>query len=141
MRALRFLLAAFALAAAVPAAAEEAFKVVVHPDAAVDALSKEQLSDVFLKRATSLPGGVAAHPVDQADGSKVFDAFCQSVHGKPGSVVRAFWKRVGASGRDSAPPTRASDEEVLAYVRANHGAIGYVSPGAATAGVKVVKVN
>ena len=36
---------------------------------------------------------------------------------------------------------RASDDEVLAFVRATPGAIGYVSAGASTSGVKVITVR
>jgi hypothetical protein len=45
------------------------------------------------------------------------------------------------SGRDTPPAIKASDASVLEFVRANPGAIGYVSPGADLAGVKVVSVQ
>jgi ABC-type phosphate transport system substrate-binding protein len=141
MRHLNLALAALAITAATPALAEEAFKVVANPEVAVDALSKAQLSDLFLKRTTTFPGGAAAVPVDQAEESKVFEAFTQAIHGKPGSLIRGFWKKVAASGRDTPPPVRRTDDEILAYVRATRGAIGYVSAGAPTAGVKVIKVG
>lgn len=140
MRYARNLLAALALAGAAPALAAE-FNVVVNLESPVDTLTREQVSDLFLKRTTSFPGGFAAKPVDRPDGSKLFEAFCRSIHGKAGSVVHAFWTRVSASGRDSAPPVRQTDEEVLAYVRSTKGAIGYVSAGISTTGVRVVQVD
>lgn len=138
-----FLIAAAALVllAAGPAAAEDAFKVVANLEVSAESLSRAQLSDVFLKRATVFPGGGAAAPVDQAEGSSTFEAFSKDVHGKPGSLVRAFWKKVAATGRDSPPPVRRSDDEVLAFVRSTRGGIGYVSAAAATTGVKVVRVG
>lgn len=137
---LKLALAALAVAVAVPALAEE-FKVVANPAVPVEAISKLQLSDIFLKRASTFPGGARAAPVDLAEGNKTFDAFAQAVHGKPGAIIRGFWKKVSASGRDAPPPTRQSDEDVLTFVRNTPGGVGYVSGGAATTGVKVLKVN
>ena len=59
---------------------------------------------------------------------------------KPCSVIREFWKRVAMSGRDTPPAVRGSDDEVVAFVRSSRGAIGYVSSGASTNGVKVIKI-
>ncbi len=39
------------------------------------------------------------------------------------------------------PKALAADSEVVAYVARTKGAIGYVSAGAATAGVKVLDVK
>ena len=133
--------AALALALAAPAAAEEPFKVVANLEVSAESLSRAQLSDIFLKRASNFPGGGHAAPVDLAEDSKTFEAFSKDVHGKPGSLVRAFWKKVAATGRDSPPPVRRSDEEVLAFVRTTRGAIGYVSAAAPTTGVKVIRVG
>lgn len=138
-----FLIAAAALVllAAGPAAAEDAYKVVANLEVPAEALSRAQLSDVFLKRSTVFPGGGPAAPVDQTEDSKTFEAFSKEVHGKPGSLVRAFWKKVAATGRDSPPPVRRSDDEVLAFVRSTRGGIGYVSAAAPTTGVKVIRVG
>ena len=141
MRKLLVAAAALVLLAAGPAAAEDGFKVVANLEVPAESLSRAQLSDVFLKRSTVFPGGGAAAPVDQAEGSPVFEAFSRDVHGKAGSVVRAFWKKVAATGRDSPPPVRRSDDEVLAFVRSTRGAIGYVSAATPTSGVKVIRVG
>ncbi len=133
--------AALALSIAAPAPAEEPFKVVANLEVSAESLSRAQLSDVFLKRATAFPGGGPAAPVDLAEDSKTFEAFSQAIHGKPGSLVRTFWKKVAATGRDSPPPVRHSDEEVLAFVRTTRGGIGYVSAATPTTGVKVIRVG
>jgi ABC-type phosphate transport system substrate-binding protein len=122
------------------ALADDGFKVVASPDVAADSLSKTELSDIFLKRSTSWPGGASIQPVDQAEGVPAADAFSKTVHHKPASVIRAFWKRVTATGRETAPPVKTRDDDVLAFVRSSRGAIGYVSSSAPTAGVKVVAV-
>ncbi len=141
MRHLTIAAAALALSIAAPALAEEPFKVVANLEVSAESLTRAQLSDVFLKRATVFPGGGPAAPVDLAEDSKTFEEFSKEIHGKPGSLVRAFWKKVAASGRDAPPPVRRSDEEVLAFVRTTRGAIGYVSAAAATPGVKVLRIG
>ena len=141
MRIMKLAVALLGLTLAAPAFAEEAFKVVANLEVSTESLSRAQLSDIFLKRATSWPGGGKVVPVDLGDDSRAFEAFCQAIHGKPGSLMRAFWKRVAASGRDTPPAVRNSDEEVLAFVRTTRGAVGYVSGNANTAGVKVLRVG
>jgi hypothetical protein len=67
--------------------------------------------------------------------------FSKSVHGKAVGSVVAFWQQQIFAGRDVPPAEKAGDEAVLAFVRANPGAVGYVSPAANTAGVKVLEVQ
>ena len=140
MRIVKLAAALLGIALAAPALAQE-FKVVANPEVAPDNLSRAQLSDIFLKRASSWPGGGKVVPADLQEDHKAFDAFCMAIHGKPGSLIRAFWKRVAASGRDTPPAIRNSDDEMLAFVRSTRGAVGYVSAGANTAGVKVIRVG
>jgi ABC-type phosphate transport system substrate-binding protein len=141
MRKLKLAAAALALGFAAPALAEEAFKVIAHPEVAVEAIARTQLSDIFLKRATTWPGGAKVVPVDLGADTKAFEAFCQGIHGKPGSLIRSFWKRVAATGRDTPPAVRGSDDDVTAFVRSTPGAVGYVSATAAATGVKVLRVG
>lgn len=140
MRIVKLAIALLGIALAVPAFAQD-FKVVANLEVSTESVSRSQLSDIFLKRSTSWPGGGKVVPADLAEDHKAFDAFCQAIHGKPGSLIRAFWKRVAASGRDSPPAVRNSDEEMLAFVRTTRGAVGYVSAGANTNGVKVLRVG
>lgn len=133
-------LAAAALLWATPAAAEPAFKVVVHPSSPAAALSRTQVSQLFLKRTTRWPGGEAAHPVEPADGA-LRERFAGAIHRKSSAAIRAYWNQLIFSGREVPPVEKKGDDAVVAYVRATPGAIGYVSPDAGTAGVKVVPVR
>ena len=54
----------------------------------------------------------------------------------------AYWQKMIFSGREVPPPEKTSSAEVVAYVRANRGAIGYVAADAALgAGVRVLKIE
>ncbi len=118
-----------------------AFKVVAHPAAPADSLTREQLSRMFLKKITRWPSGEAAVVVDHLPTSKVREAFSTEVHGKSLSAVRSYWNQQIFAGREVPPVEKASDEEVLAFVKATPRAIGYVSSTASTAGVKVIEIK
>ena len=59
----------------------------------------------------------------------------------PASAAAARWRSAAATGRGDPPPAMATDREVLAFVRLKPGAIGYLSAGADTQGVKVVSIG
>jgi ABC-type phosphate transport system substrate-binding protein len=140
----RFASIAVALGLAVSAhaapAAEDGFVVVVNAANPVDALPRSEVSALFLKRTTAWPNGQHVEPVDRADGA-VRDRFCNDVHGRSAGTIKTYWARLVFSGRDTPPVAKATDEDVVAFVRSNPGAVGYVAPGAAGAGVKVLKVQ
>ena len=60
--------------------------------------------------------------------------------GRSAKQIESFWQQQIFSGKDVPPEQKASDAEVIAWVKANPGAIGYVSAGSAVSGVTVVKV-
>ncbi|HEX2832646.1 MAG TPA: substrate-binding domain-containing protein [Thermoanaerobaculia bacterium] len=124
-------------------AAEAAqFKVIVNRSVKADSLTRQQVSDLFLKKTTKWPDGTAAAPVDQPDTSAVREAFSKEILGKPVSAVKSYWNKQIFSGRDLPPLEKKTDAEVVAYVRANAGAIGYVANDTAEAdGVRTVTVH
>lgn len=132
---------AFALViAAAPAAAQD-FKVVVNSGNSTSELSADLAAKLFLKQSTKFPNGTAAQPVDLAKASAARVAFSKTVLGRPVGAIETYWQQQIFSGKDVPPAVKASDDDVIAYVKANPGAIGYVSGGAATAGVKVIDVK
>ena len=136
--------ALFLLALLVPAASgfgAGGFKVVVHPSNPAAAISRDQLAHIFLKKSTSWPGGKRAVPVDQAEGSAVRIAFSKEVLQKSVSEVKAYWQQQIFSGRSVPPAEKASDGQVLSFVAGNELAVGYVTDGADTGNVKVLRVE
>ncbi len=138
------LCAAAALVAAAPLAtspADAEYRVVVHATNPVDSITRADLSAMFLKRTRSWPGGTPVEPVDQAEGSAVHERFCGDVHGRSAASIRTYWARLVFAGRDKPPERKASDGEVVAFVRSHAGAVGYVLGSAPVAGVKVIEVK
>jgi ABC-type phosphate transport system substrate-binding protein len=137
-------LAALALVPA-PEAAAPGYKVVVASTNPVTAIDRGELAKVFLRNVTRWKDGREMAPVDQSGRSEVRTEFTRDVLEKAGmsriSAVESYWQQQIYSGRGVPPPVKASDAEVVAFVVANPGAIGYVSAAADTTGVKVVDVR
>lgn len=130
------------LATAAPALADGgAFQVVVHAANPAQSVTRKQLAELFLKKVTRWPDGAPVRPVEPPESSLTRAYFLSDVIGKSAFAVKVFWQKRVYAGREVPPVEKPSDEEVLAYVRANHGAIGYVSRDTDVAGVKVLDVR
>ena len=129
-----------AIAMAAPRAAQaQDFKVVVNSANAVDALTADEASKIFLKQAPKFANGTTAAPVDQKGAVRA--SFTKAVHGKAVAAVDTYWQQQIFSGKEVPPAVKNSDDDVIAYVKSNPGGIGYVTAGASTAGVKVVAIK
>jgi ABC-type phosphate transport system substrate-binding protein len=123
------------------AGAEPGVRVVVNEANPVSSLSRDELSDRFLKKVSFWADGTLVLPVDQAEDAAVRDTFTREILRKSSSALRAYWHQRIFSGRDIPPLQKDDDAAVLAFVRRNRGAIGYVSAEAPVAGVKVIVVR
>jgi ABC-type phosphate transport system substrate-binding protein len=121
--------------------AAQDYKVVVNSANATGEISSDALGKIFLKQAAKFPDGAAATPVEPAKASPARAAFAKAVLGRTVQNLDTFWQQQIFSGKDVPPANKASDDEVIAFVKSNPGAIGYVSGSAAVAGVKVVAVK
>jgi ABC-type phosphate transport system substrate-binding protein len=126
---------AVAVATIAPAAARAQGYVVIVNAAGAASLSKDEVSKAFLKKGSGLVA------VDQSKGAAVRDAFSKAVLGRPASAVATYWQQQIFAGKDVPPAEKSSDADVVAFVKANPKAIGYVSAGADVAGVKTVTLQ
>jgi ABC-type phosphate transport system substrate-binding protein len=123
-------------------AAGQDYKVVINESNTIQEIGQQQITRCFMKQTTKWPNGLPVTPVDQAANSAVRESFSANVLGRDVSAVKSYWQRQIFSGRGVPPPEKASDGEVLAFVRANPGAVGYVSWDADIgSGVKVLRVT
>lgn len=123
------------------AVAAQGYKIVVHPEVQISDIGQTSLSNIFLKKDRKFATGVEAAPVDLPASSPVRDAFSKSVHGRATSAVVTYWQQQVFSGKDTPPPSKTSDDAIVAFVKSTPGGIGYVSEGASTDGVKVIKLK
>lgn len=122
-------------------AAEERYVVIVNAANPVTSLSKDELSRIFLKKTSAWGNGSRVLPADLVASSKVRARFSQDVHGKDTAAIKAYWQKMIFSGRGIPPAELASSAEVVAFVAANRGAIGYVSEDASLGGtVKAIRM-
>jgi ABC-type phosphate transport system substrate-binding protein len=136
--ALSFALAATVLGA--PQAAAQKFVVVVNPRNPVVRLNQTQVSRIYLGKlqAWEINGQIQpVTPVDQRQDSPLRAVFSQRVLRKSVSETASYWRQELFAGR-MVPPAEQTEDEALATVRTNVGAIAYVSEKADLKGVKVV---
>jgi ABC-type phosphate transport system substrate-binding protein len=135
-----FMIAMVLLAAANIWAQGGSYKIVVNTSNPATSMSKDEVARIFLKKSTKFSDGRSASPVDLAVNSSIRESFSKSVLGKPASAVDAYWQQQIFSGRDIPPPQK-SEASAISFVRSNENGIAYVSPGADTAGLKVISVG
>lgn len=141
MRAILKPLLAAALFLAPAAALPSEFVLVANPSVSATAISRSEASRIFLRLQSDWPDGGHARPVDQSKASPLRDAFSRQVLGKSLASVEQYWTQAIFSGRAVPPVEKRSDADVLAYVRDNPGAVGYVSAAAPLDGVKRITLK
>lgn len=124
-----FAVAAVLFLCAAPLAAQQevSYRVVVHVTNPIARLTREQASQIFLRRLTMWDNRQQVLPVDQSADSPVRRAFTKQVHRRTIASVQAYWQQQTFAGNGVAPPERATDADVLSYIRQFHNAIGYVN--------------
>jgi ABC-type phosphate transport system substrate-binding protein len=127
----------------VPAIASgQGFKIVVNESNSSETITKQQLENIFMKQMSTWSNGQPVIPVDQTAASSTRQGFSKVIFGRDTSAIKSYWQRQIFSGRGVPPPEKASDDEVLAFVGVNSGAIGYVSSDARVgSGVKVLEIS
>ena len=120
---------AFALVAAgfvKVAGADAAYRIIVHPQVKGSQVPRATLSSIFLKQAPRWGDGSPVQPVDQSMRSRIRQSFVADVMGQPMVEVQIYWSRKMATGV-TPPPVKQTDDDVIAFVAATPGAIGYIS--------------
>lgn len=121
---------------------ESTFQVIVHRSNAIAELTRAETSAIFMKRIRSWRDGSEILAVDQPGRSALRESFSREIHEKSTAFVSRYWQRLIFAGRGIPPPELPSDDEVIAFVAKNRGAIGYVSIGVELDdGVKVIAVT
>ncbi|MGE0453724.1 MAG: hypothetical protein AB7O37_12640 [Vicinamibacteria bacterium] len=115
---------------ALAGSADDGFRVIAHPSVPGDSIDRKTLGAIYLKQVVHWSTGVAIEPIDQSASSPVRARFSEAVFGQPVAWVTSHWSRLMTSGKGWPPAVKASDADVIAQVRKNRGAIGYVSAAA-----------
>jgi hypothetical protein len=128
------------LSTVVAGAGEPRYWIIVHPDNPIETLGRREVSRLFLKKTTQWADGTTAVPIDLDVKVKAREAFSRDIHGRAPEAIKKYWQQMVFSGRAAPPPEVATEEDVLAHVRADRAAIGYVSDEVVLRGVKILDV-
>jgi ABC-type phosphate transport system substrate-binding protein len=111
---------------------------IVSAKSPVTGLTKNQVMDLFLGRASHFPDGAQALPLDQFEGSAVRDEFYERFAGKSAAQVKAHWSRIIFTGKGQPPKEIPGSAEVKRLVVENPRAIGYVERSQVDGNVRVL---
>jgi ABC-type phosphate transport system substrate-binding protein len=103
------------------------FKIIVNKANPVTDLSAGDVAAMLTKKTTKWPNGTVVTPVDQVESSEVRTLFSREILRKTTSAMKSYWRQQIFSGLDLPPLEKPGDSQVIEFVRANPGAIGYVS--------------
>ncbi|MBW8457986.1 MAG: phosphate ABC transporter substrate-binding protein [Thiobacillus sp.] len=104
----------------------------------VTALSKNQVVDIFMGKASRFPDGSRATPIDQIEGSAARDAFYASFAGKSPAQLKAHWSKIIFTGRGQPPREVANSIAVKKLVVEHPNSIGYIERNLVDGSVKVL---
>ena|SRR5687768_15026372 len=101
-------------------------------------LTAADLKEIFLGNKTAAGGGPV---VPVLSSGAAHDAFLKAYVGKTDQGLKTHFKSLVFTGQGSMPKSLASDADVVKYVSATKGAVGYVSASADVAGAKKIAVK
>jgi len=139
---LAWLLTLFVVCSAnVSDAGDDAFKVIVSPKNPASSIDRDFLRDAYLKRIAEWPDGKAIRPIDLSSRFPARDRFTQDILKKTPGQLKNYWNQQIFSGKGTPPPEASSTSDIIDYVLANPGAVGYLPAGTDPGGAKVVRVD
>jgi ABC-type phosphate transport system substrate-binding protein len=123
------------------AAESDSFKIVVHPDNPITSVERAFLRKAYLKKALEWPGGEGIRPVDLSTKFPVRERFTHDVLKKTPAQLKNYWNQQIFSGKAVPPHEVGSTADLIEYVIASPGAVGYLPAGADPGEAKVIEVK
>ena len=128
-------------AADTPGRPAPAYQIIVNPANRIDTIDRTFLSNVYLKKVATWHNDWTVRPVQLSRRFALREQFTRDIIKKSPSQLRSYWNRQIFSGKAVPPPELESQEEVIRYVLANKGAIGYVAAGVNPRGARIVRLE
>ncbi len=107
----------------------------------VTALSRSEVSNIFLGKTSRFPDGTAAVPIDQPEGSAARAEFYRSVSNRQPADIKAYWSKMIFTGRGQPPAVAGNDEQAKKILASRPDAIGYIDRAAVDQRIKVLTVQ
>jgi hypothetical protein len=112
--------------------------VIVAANSPIATLSQAEVSDIFLCKSATFPGGSQAVPIDQAEGSPIRLEFYSKTTGKTPELLKAYWSKMIFTGQGEPPREITDSEKIKKLVANNPHYIGYIDKNAVDSSVKMV---
>lgn len=106
-------------------AQNDAVVLVAHNSVPGNALSKTDVQNIFLGKKTKLES--APISIILLKEGELHEQFLKDYLSRTPDQYLKYWKKLIFTGEGKAPKTVATEEELVQYVAATEGAIGYVS--------------
>jgi len=107
----------------------------------VTALSKGEVSNIFLGKTNRFPDGNPAVPIDQPEGSALRAEFYRSVSNRQPADIKAYWSKMIFTGRGQPPAVADNDEQAKKILASRPDAIGYIDRASVDRRIKVLTVQ
>jgi len=114
--------------------------IVANKSVPVSTISSATLKLIFLGKKNTWSDGSDIIPVALKSG-RTHEAFLDIHVQKSSSQYSSFWKQAIFTGEGTPPRSFSSMSELVSYVAATPGAVGYVSVGTSTGNAKKLKVE
>ncbi len=114
--------------------------IISNKNVAESSLSGEEIKNIFLFKKKKWANSQSIDFVVLKDGA-VHKEFLKKYAKKTPSQFKRYFKTLVFTGKGKPPKSFATEKELVGYVAATDGAIGYVSAGAKTGSVKTIQVN
>ncbi|MGP4845079.1 phosphate ABC transporter substrate-binding protein [Marinobacter sp. 1Y8] len=103
-----------------------------------DAISLDQVRNIYLNRSKEMPDGERATPFELPEGNATRDAFHSAVTGRSNAQLKAFWSQQVFTGKGQ-PPQEVNDAATMkASVSSTLGSVGYIDSTQVDDSVKVI---
>jgi ABC-type phosphate transport system substrate-binding protein len=122
------------------AAKAQDFTFIVHPEVADGSLTTEDVKNVLLGNMTKWRHGAVIKLVVLTEGPIQTEVVRDFTQRTPEQFDK-FWKRQVFTGTGIMPAQAKTDAEVITYVAANPGAIGYIAKESTDPRVKILPVQ
>jgi ABC-type phosphate transport system substrate-binding protein len=114
--------------------------VVVNPSNSLSSATADEISKVFRGKTSSV-AGASVEPVDQSPDAQARIDFSEKILGRSVNKVVDYWQKRVFAGKGDPPKSVDNDANVIAFVKGNPNAIGYISAGSVSGDVKVIEVD
>jgi len=114
---------------------------IVNNNNALKGATSSEVANLFLGKTTQWSNGNKATPVDQVKSTTPGVAFLGKIVKMSEGDFKNLWVEKMLSGEAEPPQVKSNDAEIIAFVKANSNAVGYISASTPRDGVKVLPID